>query len=63
MTEERKQELGQLLEEAMGSLVIRYGYRGPLSIPVDVYRGYLQERWRYYGADFLSFAFFNSFQA
>ena len=57
MTEERKQELGQLLEEAMGSLVIRYGYRGPLSIPVDVYRGYLQERWRYYGADFFACSF------
>ena len=57
MTEERKQELEQLLGEAMESLVIRYGYGGPLSIPVDVYRKYLQERWAYYGIDFLSFAF------
>ena len=57
MTEERKQELEQLLGEAMESLVIRYGYGGPLSIPVDVYRRYLQERWASYGVDFLSFSF------
>ena len=57
MTEERKQELEQLLNEAMESLVIRYGYGGPLSIPVDVYRKYLQERWTSYGVDFLSFWF------
>lgn len=55
MTEERKRELRQLLAQAMGSLVIRYVYGGP-SIPVDVYRNYLQERWTYYGIDFLSFA-------
>ena len=58
MTEERKQELRELLEEAMGSLVIRYEYGGPVSsIPPDVYRRYLQERWTYYGVDFLEFAF------
>ena len=56
MTEERKQELRQLLEEARKSLVIRYGYGGSLSIPMDVYRRYLEERWTYYGIDFLSFA-------
>jgi hypothetical protein len=55
MTKERKQELRQLLEEAMGSLVIRYRFGGP-SIPVDVYRKYLQEHWTYYGIDFLSSA-------
>lgn len=57
MTEEKKQELRQLLNEAMRSLVIRYRYGGPISIPVDVYSRYLQERWKYYGIDFLSFAF------
>ena len=57
MTEERKQELKQLLEKAKKNLVIRYKYGGPSSIPVAVYRRYLQERWRYYGIDFLSFAF------
>ena len=57
MTEERKQELEQLLGEAMESFVIRYGYGGPLSIPVGVYRRYLQERWTSYGVDFLSYSF------
>ena len=58
MTEERKRELRQLLEEARKSLVIRYEYGGPVSyIPPDVYKEYLQERWTYYGVDFLSFAF------
>ena len=60
MTEERKQELRQLLEEAIGSLEIRYE-RGGESIPVDIdvglYKRYVAERWTYYGVDFLSFAF------
>lgn len=56
MTEERKQELRRLLEEAMGSLEIRYEH-GIELIPVDVYRKYLEELWTYYGVDFLSFAF------
>ena len=56
MTDERKRELAQLLEEAMGSLVIRYEH-GIELIPVDVYRKYLKECWKYYGVDFLSFAF------
>ena len=60
MTEERKQELRQLLHEAMGKLIILYEHR-PSHIPVDVYRRYLQERWRYYGVDFLSFSFSPSF--
>ena len=51
MTEERKQELRQLLEEAMGSLEIRQEFGGRLSLPVDVYRRYLQECWRYFGLD------------
>ena len=57
MTEERKQELAELLNEAMRSLVIRYKYGERVPIPRDVYRRYLQERWKYYGVDFLSFAF------
>ena len=58
MTEERKQELSQLLQAARGSLVIYYGWGGaPSSIPVDVYRRYLAERWRYCGIGFFSFAF------
>ena len=57
MTEERKQELAELLEEAMESLVVRRAYHGPPSLPVHVYRRYLEEeRWKYCGADFLSFA-------
>ena len=54
MTEERKQELRQLLHEAKKSLVIQYRF-GPVSFPIDVYRRYLQENWTYYGIDFLSF--------
>ena len=58
MTEERKQELRQLLEEATKeeNLEIRYGAE-PVSFPVDVYRNYLQECWSSYGVDFLSFSF------
>lgn len=56
MTEDRKQELRQLLARAMGSLLIQYRSGGP-SIPVDVYREYLKESWKYYGVDCLSFAF------
>ena len=57
MTEERKQELGQLLEEAKKSLVVRYGYGGLVSLPVDIYQRYLEEHWACYGADVLSYAF------
>ena len=49
MTENRKQELSQLLEEARGSLEIRDEYGGQLALPVDVYRRYLQESWKYFG--------------
>ena len=55
MTEEKKQELKQLLNEAVENLEIRYGPE-PIPLPVDVYRTYLQERWASYGIDFLSFS-------
>ena len=52
MNEERKQELTQLLQEAMGSLIIRtFGGDGSLVIPTVPYRKYLQKRWRSYGVD------------
>ena len=58
MTEERKQELKQLLDEAMESLRVRYGYDIPLPSHVrEVYRKYLQECWTHYGVDLLSFLF------
>ena len=60
MTDERKQELKQLLHEAMGKLIILYEHR-PSRIPIDVYKRYLQERWKYYGMDFLSFSFMTNF--
>ena len=60
MTDERKQELKQLLHEAMGKLIILYEHR-PSHIPIDVYKRYLQERWKYYGMDFLSFSFMTNF--
>lgn len=56
MTDERKQKLRRLLEEAMGSLEIRHDY-GHLSLPIDEYRRYLAGRWASYGVDFLSFSF------
>ena len=60
MTEERKQELTQLLRETMKGLQIRYEY-GSLPIPINVYRKYLQERWAFYGVDYLSFIFSTRF--
>ncbi len=59
MTEERKQELRQLLEEAMAAenLEIRYEHaRGyiygyGMSLPVDVYKRYLQEYWTSYSIE------------
>lgn len=56
MTEERKRQLRRLLEEAMGSLEIYYE-NSPFPIPDPVYRMYLEERWAYYGIDFLLQAF------
>ena len=54
MTENRKQELSQLLGEAMEGLEIRDEYGVSLSLPEDLYREYLQESWRYYGLDCFS---------
>ena len=54
MTEEKKQELTQLLEEAKPNLKIRDEYGVPLSLPEDLYREYLQESWKYYGLDCFS---------
>ena len=60
MTEERKEELRQLLNGAMKGLQIRFEY-GPLPIPIDIYRRYIEERWASYGVDFLSFAYSTHF--
>ena len=58
MTDARKQELRQLLNKATArdNLKIRYGYDGPITISVDIYERYLQERWACCGMDFLSFS-------
>ena len=48
MTEERKQKLSQLLEEAMESVKIpSLSEHWHTWIPKDVYRGHLQQRWQY----------------
>ena len=60
MNDKRKQELTQLLQETMKGLQIRFEY-GSLPIPIDVYREYLQERWEFYGVDYLSFTFSTRF--
>ena len=49
MTDEKKQELRQLLEEAMGSLGILLWTRGSLS--VAEYGKQLRERWASYSAE------------
>ena len=51
MTEKRKQKLKQLIEEAKGSLEVRQEYNAPRSLPVDEYRKYIHERWKYFGLD------------
>ena len=51
MTGNRKQELSQLLGEAMEGLEIRDEYGVSLSLPEDVYRSYLKESWKHYGLD------------
>ena len=64
MTEERRQELKQLLEAATTkeNLKIRYvhgqgmTYGYELSFPIDEYRDYLQERWASYSAEPLGFS-------
>ena len=57
MTEERKQELKQLLAEAKANLVILFGCRRALTLPTEVYRKCLQKHWASYGIDFFSFWF------
>ena len=52
MTEERKEELRQLLNKAMENLVILpFGGDGSLLLPMGPYREYLQQRWTTYGVD------------
>lgn len=53
MNEERKQELTQLLNEAIEDLEILPRYTDPPLTPVDVgrYKGYLQESWTSYSPD------------
>ena len=49
MTEERKQELRQLLEEAMDNLEIRpFGRDGSVVQPLDEYKRQLHKRWTFY---------------
>ena len=49
MTEERKQELRQLLNEARGSLEMRpYGGDGSVVLPVNKYKRQLQKCWTFY---------------
>ena len=48
MTEERKQELRRLLEEAMESLVILRSGDEPSFIREEVYREHLLQRWTAY---------------
>ena len=64
MTEERRQELKQLLEAATTkeNLKIEYEhargmiYEYELPLPVEEYRTYLQDRWAYYSAEPLGFS-------
>lgn len=51
MTEERKQELRQLLTEAMASLEIRRSREESLLLPVEVYRMRLYQSWTSYSED------------
>ena len=53
MNEERKQELTQLLNEAMEDLEILPRYTDPPLTPVSIdrYKGYLQESWTSYSPD------------
>ena len=51
MTEERKQELRQLLTEAMASLEVRRSGTEPSLLPMEVYRIHLQRYWTSYSED------------
>ena len=49
MNDQRKQELSQLLNEAMGSLQMRpYGGDGSVVLPVNEYKRDLQKHWTFY---------------
>ena len=61
MTEERKRELEQLLNEAMARLEIRRPGSGTSLLPVEVYRTLLQRRWTFYSEDSLSVLDFNPY--
>ena len=56
MTEERKQELRQLLQEAMENLEIRHSWaqETPL-LALEVYRNHLQQGWNYRGPSVINF--------
>ena len=54
MTEEKKQELRQILTQAIDESEIRNGNGESLVMPKDVYRRFVQERWKYFGLDPLS---------
>ncbi|RKU28795.1 hypothetical protein C6497_08525 [Candidatus Poribacteria bacterium] len=56
MTEERKEELRQLLNEAIASLEIRHSWaqETPL-LPLAVYRNHLQQGWNYRGPSVINF--------
>ena len=54
MTEQRKQKLTQLLQEALANLEIRpYGGFGGLSITPDEYKQHLQQAWSAYSKNSL----------
>lgn len=61
MTKERKQELRQLLTEAMTSLEIRRSGTESSLLPVEVYRTLLQRRWTFYSQDSSSVLDFNPY--
>ena len=61
MTEEREQQLKQLLNEAMASLEIRRSGTEISLLPVEVYRTLLQRRWTFYSEDSSSVLDFNPY--
>jgi len=61
MTEERKQELKQLLNEAMVNLEVRRSGTEPSLLPMEVYRTLLRRRWTFYSEDSSSVLDFNPY--
>lgn len=57
MTEARKQELKQLLDEAMASLEIRHSREESSLLPVEVYRMRLYQSWTSYSEELRSLSF------